>query len=121
GDKNLRWQVEIGGVEREFDAEIVEQIPDKRIAWRATGGARHSGVVTFHRIPDDRCRVMLQLEYDPQGFVEKVGAFAGVPRGDIEGDLERFAQFIESRQAPTGAWRGAIPAKGERPAEHGGP
>jgi len=113
-DKHLRWQVKLGGKAREFETEIVEQTPDKRIAWRSTGGARHSGVVTFHRLSDSKCRVMLQLEYDPEGFVEKVGTFVGVPEWDIEKDMARFVEFIEKRQVPTGAWRGKIPSKDER-------
>jgi uncharacterized membrane protein len=112
-DKHLHWIVELGGKEREFDVEIVEQIPDKRIAWRSTGGLRHSGVVTFHRLADHKTRVMVQLEYDPQGLVEHVGTFFGVPKADLEKDLERFAEFLEKRGAETGAWRGRIPGKGE--------
>lgn len=111
GDKHLHWTVELGGKTREFDAEIDEQIPDKRIAWHATGGLRHAGVVTFHRISDSRSRVMVQLEYEPQGVVENVGSFFGVPKADLDADLERFVEFIEKRGRETGAWRGAIPGK----------
>ena len=107
-DKRLHWRVNLGGKVREFDAEIVEQTPDKRIAWHSTDGARNSGVVTFHRLADSKCRVMLQLHYDPQGFVEKVGTFVGIPDSDIEKDMARFVEFIEKRQVETGAWRGEI-------------
>jgi uncharacterized membrane protein len=119
-DKRLHWRVNLGGKQREFDAEIVEQIPDKRIAWRATSGARHAGVVTFHRLDATRCRVMLQLEYDPEGFLEKLGTFVGVPQGDVEQDLQRFAKFIEHRQTPTGAWRGTVPNPDEQRANDAG-
>ena len=113
-DKHLHWVIELGGKEREFDAEIVEQIPDKRIAWRSTGGLRHGGVVTFHRLSDTKTRVMVQLEYDPQGVVEHVGTFFGVPKADLEKDLERFAEFLEKRGRETGGWRGHIPNKTEQ-------
>jgi uncharacterized membrane protein len=116
-DKHLHWTVELGGKEREFDAEIVEQVPDKRIAWRSTNGLRHAGVVTFHRLADDKTRVMVQLEYDPQGLVEHVGTFFGVPKADLEKDLERFAEFLEKRGAETGSWRGRIPNKDEASGE----
>ena len=107
-ERHLRWSVSIGGRHREFDAEIVEQIPDKRIAWRSTAGARHSGVVTFHRIDDSHTRVMLQLDFDPEGFVEKAGDMLGIVKARTHGDLDRFKEYIESRGAETGAWRGEV-------------
>jgi uncharacterized membrane protein len=117
-DRHLHWKVRLGGSEREFDAEIVEQLPEKRIAWRSTSGAAHAGVVTFHRLHDRKCRVMLQIDYEPEGLMEKVGALTGVTELDVEKDLERFAEFIEQRGQPTGSWRGHIPNPDERRA-HG--
>ncbi len=108
GDTHLHWKAEIGGKEKEWDAEITEQIPDKRIAWRSRGGAKNAGVVTFHRLSDSTSKVMLQLEYDPDGFVENVGDAAGVVSQRVSGDLERFKQYIEGRGRETGAWRGTV-------------
>src|SRR5688572_21923871 len=85
-DTTLHWRAEIGGVEREWDAEITEQKPDERIAWRSRDGVDTAGVVTFHRIDDDTTRVMLQLEYEPEGVVEEVGDKLGVVRRQAEGD-----------------------------------
>ena len=110
-DTHLHWKASVGGKTLEWDAEISEQIPDKRIAWHSLQGARNAGVVTFHRLADDRTRVMLQLDYDPQGFVENVGDFLGLMSGRTEGDLERFKDFIEERGVETGAWRGKVPGK----------
>jgi len=107
-DKRLHWRANVGGKTEEWDAKITEQIPDQRIAWRNTTGAQNAGVVTFHRLADNKTRVMLQLEYDPQGFVENVGDMLGVVSRRVEGDLERFKEFIESRGHETGAWRGEI-------------
>jgi uncharacterized membrane protein len=112
GDRRLRWEAEVGGKSKEWTAEITEQIPDERVAWRSTSGARNAGVVTFHRLDDHTTRVMLQLDYDPEGVVENVGDTVGVVSGRVAGDLERFKQFIESRSVETGSWRGEIPAKG---------
>jgi uncharacterized membrane protein len=120
GDKHLHWTVELGGRECVFDAEIVEQIPDKRIAWRSTNGLRHSGVVTFHRLADTKTKVMVQLDYDPQGVVEHVGTFFGVPEADLEKDLARFAEFLAKRGVETGGWRGHILAPNERSREKDG-
>ena len=93
---------------REWDAEITEQHPDERVAWRATDGATNAGVVTFHRLDDDRTAVMLQLDFEPEGFVENVGDALGFVTPACRGDLERFKEFIESRGTETGAWRGDI-------------
>ncbi|HZQ35770.1 MAG TPA: SRPBCC family protein [Dehalococcoidia bacterium] len=104
----LHWRAKIGGKEKEWDAKITEQAPDQRIAWTSTSGAENAGVVTFHRLGDDKTRVTLQMDFDPQGFVENVGDAVGVPERRVEGDLKRFKEFIESRGTATGAWRGEV-------------
>lgn len=107
-DTHLRWKADIAGKEKEWDAEITEQIPDERIAWRARDGAMNAGVVTFHRLSDKKSKVMLQMEYDPEGIVENVGDAVGVVSQRVLGDLERFKQYIENRGHETGAWRGSV-------------
>jgi uncharacterized membrane protein len=102
------WVTEVAGVEREFDAEITEQVPDDRIAWRSTDGPEQAGVVTFHRLGDGRTKVMLQLEVEPQGIAEAVGDKLGFIQRRTKGDMHRFKEFIESRGAETGAWRGQV-------------
>ncbi len=82
------------------------------MAWRSTSGARNAGVVTFHRLADRKTRVMLQLEYEPDGVTETVGDAVGVVGSRVARDLDRFKDFIENRQGETGAWRGEVPAKG---------
>jgi len=105
-DTRLRWKAEIAGKEKEWTAEITEQTPDQRIAWTSRGGAPNGGVVTFHRLSDAKSKIMLQLEYDPQGFVENAADVLGVVSLRVKGDLERFKEFIEKRGRETGAWRG---------------
>ena len=109
-DKRLHWVTKVAGVQREFDAEITEQTPDQRIAWKSTGGTSQAGVVTFHRLGEGQTKVMLQLEMDPQGLVEKVGDMAGFVQRQVDGDLDRFKRFIESRGQETGGWRGTVAA-----------
>ena len=113
-DTHLRWVAEVGGKDKEWDAEISEQTPDQRIAWHSTSGARNAGVVTFHRLDDNTTRVTLQMDVDPEGIVENVGDFFGVLDGRVEGDMERFKEFVESRGAETGAWRGEVEAPSGR-------
>ncbi len=107
-DTHLHWVAEIGGERREWDAEITEQRPDERVAWRATSGTGNAGVVTFHRIDDSTTRIMVQMDYEAGGLKEKVGQALGFDDRQIKGDLERFKQFIESQSAETGAWRGEV-------------
>lgn len=107
-DKRLHWVTDIAGVGREFDAEIVQQVPDEVIEWRASGDTVHNGRVTFHPLNDGQTRVLLQFEHDPSGAVEQAGEKLGVVDKRIEGDLKRFKQFIEDREAEEGSWRGRI-------------
>ena len=107
-DSHLHWRANVGGSVQEWDAVITEQSPDERIAWRSTSGAPNAGVVTFHRLGEGQTRVMLQLEYDPEGFTESVGNALGFMDRRVDGDLHRFKDFIEGRGAATGAWRGTI-------------
>lgn len=112
---HLHWCANIAGKRKEWDAEIVEQIPDQRIAWRSTSGAMNGGVVTFDRISTDTTRIMLQMEYDPEGVTENVGDAVGVVSRRVEGDLERFKEFLESHGQATGAWRGSVQQGQTRP------
>lgn len=103
------WVTEVGGIKREFDARITEQVPDERVAWTTVDGdVQHSGVVTFHRLDDGRSKVMLQLEHDPQGVVDSVADKLGVVTRQAQGDLRRFREFIEERGSETGGWRGQV-------------
>jgi uncharacterized membrane protein len=108
-DTMTHWRTEIGGVKREFDAEITEQLPDERVAWTSTEGTRQAGVVTFHRLDADHTRVTAQIEFEPDGVVEKAGDVLGVIDRRVKGDLDRFKEFIEGRGGvETGAWRGEV-------------
>jgi len=112
-DTRLRWRANVGGQDKEWEAEITEQRPDERIAWRSRSGAANAGVVTFHRMSETRTRVMLQLEYEPEGITENMGAAIGLVTRRVVGDLERFKTFVESRGGETGAWRGEVKPPGQ--------
>jgi uncharacterized membrane protein len=107
-DTTTHWRAEVGGVEREFDATITEQTPDQRIAWTSTTAPDQAGVVTFHRVDDGRTRIMLQMDYEPEGAKEKVGDALGFAKRRVKSDLDRFKELIESRGAASGAWRGEV-------------
>ncbi len=110
---HTHWVTKIGGVRREFDAEITEQHPEDRIAWKSiSGDTKHAGVVTFHRLADNDTRVTVQLDWEPEGVAEKVGAAVGMDDRQVKADTERFKEFIEGRGAETGEWRGDVDRPG---------
>ena len=108
-DTHLHWHAEIWGKDKEFDAEIIEQVPDQRIAWRSiSGDAPNGGSVRFEPIGPDRTRVNLTMEYEPQGVVENIGDKLGVVSARVQNSVEDFKKFIEQRGQETGAWRGEV-------------
>ncbi len=115
-DKHLLWRAKVGGKEEEWQADITEQVPDKRIAWHSTTGAENAGLVTFMG-EGDHTRVTLRLDYDPDGIVENIGDKLGFMSRQVETDLKNFKRFIEERGRATGAWRGEIHGQD---VEHGG-
>lgn len=107
-DTRNRWVVEVGGARREFTTEIAEQHPDERVAWRTVDGVGHAGVLTFHKLDDTTTRVKLDMEVEPEGFIEQVGDKLGFISRRAKGDMKRFKEFIERRGTETGAWRGDV-------------
>ena len=109
-DTRLRWVASVGGRRAEWDAKILEQHPDRQISWISEDGKKNRGTVSFEPLGESRTLVRLSLGYQVDGFVEAVGAAAGLERRRINGDLVRFKELIESRGAETGAWRNDISA-----------
>ena len=105
---HTHWRIKVGPISREFDATITEQHPEERVAWKSDSGPEHAGVVTFHRLDDDKTRVTTQMDVDPEGFIENAADKLGILKARVHGDLERFKKFIESRPGETGAWRGDV-------------
>jgi len=111
-DTHLEWTAEIAGKDKTWKAEITEQNPDERVAWKATDGAENAGVVTFHRLAEGKTRVTVQMDIDPEGFVENVADKAGILDRRVKADMKRFKEFIESRDSATGTWRGDVARPG---------
>ncbi|MFD9378510.1 SRPBCC family protein [Streptomyces sp. NPDC059999] len=93
--RTFAWQVSLPGADKSFVAELTEVIPQERIAWRTTEGVHHAGVVTFHRLSDTESRVTLQIEYDPKGFVERLGALTNLDSTLANYDLGEFQRMAE--------------------------
>ncbi|GFE19277.1 cyclase [Streptomyces glebosus] len=108
-DQHNRWTTKIGGVRREFDTEIVDQLPDDRIAWRTTtGDTQQKGLVSFQRLDETHTRVELVMDVEPSGVAEKAADVSGAIERRVKGDMRRFKDYIEHRGAESGAWRGRI-------------
>ena len=108
-DTHLHWRADVAGKPKEWDAEITEQIPDQRIAWRSTGGVKNAGVVTFHKLAANRTKVKLQMNYEPETINEKIGDALGGVKLTAKGNLKRFKHLVEGRGVETGGWRGTVP------------
>ena len=106
-DTHLHWRANIGGHDVEWNAVITEQIPEERVAWRSTDGTPNAGVVTFHRLGDESSRVMVQIEHETEGVMERVGSALGADTRKVKNSLEQFKDLVEQRGA-TGAWRGEV-------------
>lgn len=107
-DTTTHWSVNVGGVRREFDARIVEQVPDQHVAWQSLNEVAHEGRVEFRPAADGGTNVRLSMAWEPESPAEKVGAALQIDDMIVTRDLQRFKEFIESRHAPTGAWRGEV-------------
>jgi uncharacterized membrane protein len=113
-DRHNHWTTKVAGVRREFDTEIVDQLPDERVTWRTTSGDTHQkGTVRFQRLDDTHTRVELVMDVEPSGAVEKAGDMLGAIDRQIKGDMKRFKQYIEKRGGESGAWRGRIQPGGD--------
>ncbi len=107
-DTHVHWVAEVAGRKKEWDAEITEQTPDQRVAWKATNGTDNAGVVTFHKLDEGKTQVMVQMDYETDGAVEAVGDALGIAERRVKGDLARFKELIESQGRESGAWRGEV-------------
>src|SRR5688572_32717418 len=107
-DDRLEWVAEIAGVKRKWEAKVLEQVPDRKVAWAATEGVTNAGSVEFEDVGGGQTSLRLTLEYDPEGLIEKVGDKLHVVDRQAEADLKKFKAFIEDEGYASGAWRGSI-------------
>jgi uncharacterized membrane protein len=109
-DTHVQWSAEIRGEQRQWTTEITEQQPDERISWRTIAGeVKNDGVVSFEKIGDQGTRISVEMDVDGGSTIENVaGDLLGIVRAQVHGDLERFKQLIENRDAATGAYRGKV-------------
>ena len=109
-DTHLHWVAEVAGKRHEWDAEITEQVPDRRIAWQSVDGKGISGIVSFEPLGSDRTRIDVDMSWEAEGLVESLGSALGIDNRRVQADLERFKELIESQGVESGAWRGEVHA-----------
>ncbi|MDR6506778.1 SRPBCC family protein [Arthrobacter oryzae] len=112
-DDRLKWIAHIAGVRREWEATILELVPDRRVAWAATSGATNSGAVDFEDAGGGRTSLKLTLEYQPEGVVETVGDLLHIVGRQAEHDLKKFKEFIEHEDRAAGERPGSVPGAEE--------
>ncbi len=117
-DKRLHWKADVMGKPIEWDAEITEQIPDQRIAWRSISGTPNGGTVSFQRLSDNRTRIKLDMYYEPTDPIESIGDAMGAVRMEAKSNLKKFKEMMEQRGTETGAWRGTITPDGSVSTPH---
>src|SRR5438105_14053265 len=98
-DDKITWDEKIWFSKRQWEGEITERKRNKRIAWKTTSGMAHAGVVTFHKLDDELTRVMVDMDFVPQGMIEKMASGLRFVKRAVQADLARFKAYVELGQA----------------------
>jgi uncharacterized membrane protein len=98
-DDKVTWDEKIWFSSRHWEGEITERKRNKRIAWKTTSGMAHAGVVTFHKLDDELTRVMVDMDFVPQGMVEKMASGMRFVKRAVQSDLARFKAYVEMGEA----------------------
>ncbi|MEU4540977.1 SRPBCC family protein [Streptosporangium sp. NPDC023825] len=112
-DEKLEWTAKVFWSRRIWESTILEQLPDKRIIWRSKGQKGHvDGAVTFHEVAPELTRILLVLEYYPQGLFERTGNLWRAQGRRARLELKHFRRHVMSRVLlhpdELEGWRGEI-------------
>jgi len=107
-DTTVHFETSIGGVKREYDAQITVQEPDQRVTWESLNEPRNAGTVWFESLGPEQTKVNVELTWEPESAMEKIGAAVGLDSRQVASDLKKFKKFIESEGSETGAWRESV-------------
>ena len=112
-DATIEWKAQIFWSHRSWTAEIVDQVPNERIVWRSKGEKGHvDGAVTFHELTPDLTRMLVNLEYYPQGLFERTGNLWRAQGRRVRLELKFFRRYLTSevllRQDEVEGWSGEI-------------
>ena len=98
-DDTISWDEKIWFSTRHWEGEITERRKNEKIAWKTTSGMAHAGVVTFHRLEKNLTRVMVDMDFVPQGMIEKMASGMRFVKRAVEADLARFKAYVELGEA----------------------
>ncbi|MEU7939398.1 SRPBCC family protein [Microbispora bryophytorum] len=112
-DEKLGWKAQVFWSHRTWESTIVEQVPDSRIVWRSQGPKGFpDGSVTFHEITPELTRVLLVVEYHPQGLFERVGNLWRAQGRRVRLEFKHFRRHVMTnallRPDEIEGWRGEI-------------
>jgi hypothetical protein len=95
----VSWEEKIWFSRREWEGEITERRKNDRIAWKTTKGTSHKGLVTFHKLDARLTRVMVDMDFQPSGMIEKMASGMRFVKRAVESDLARFKAYVELGEA----------------------
>ena len=112
-DEKLNWKAQVFWSHRTWEATIIEQRPDELIVWRSKGEKGHvDGAVTFHALTPTLTRVVLILEYHPQGMFERTGNIWRAQGRRVRLELKHFERHVMAHAVLNAedieGWRGVI-------------
>jgi uncharacterized membrane protein len=112
-EPKLAFKAQVLWSHRTWEATIIDQVPDERIVWRSKGDKGHvDGAVTFHEIGPNLTRVLVVLEYHPQGLFERTGNLWRAQGRRARLELKHFRRHVmtEAMLHPDEleGWRGEI-------------
>jgi len=99
GDDKVRFQEKVWFSKRDWEGRITERRKYDRIAWKTTSGMSHKGVVSFHKLGDNLTRVMIDMEFEPNGMIEKMASGMRFVKRAVQSDLARFKAYVEMKDA----------------------
>jgi len=99
GGDRVSWQEKIWFSTRQWEGRITDRRKNERIAWKTTSGMSHRGVVSFHKLGDHLTRVMVTMEFEPNGMIEKMASGLRFVKRAVQSDLARFKAYVEMEDA----------------------
>jgi uncharacterized membrane protein len=99
GGDRISWQEKIWFSTRQWEGRITDRRKNDRIAWKTTSGMSHRGVVTFHKLDANLTRVMVDMEFEPNGMIEKLASGLRFVKRAVQADLARFKAYVEMQDA----------------------
>jgi hypothetical protein len=99
GRNKLQWEEKIWFSRRQWEAQITERRSNDRIVWKTTSGMSHRGVVSFHKMEPNLTRVMVEMEFEPNGMIEKMASGLRFVKRAVQADLARFKAHVEMEDA----------------------